>query len=717
MRFRLGFVSLSGCFLSASLACSGDTFEPAASAAGQAGTTSGGEGGSTGTAGAAGAIAGSRGAIPGGFGGGGDAGGSAGAGGISDAGAGGVGSGGAGEGGNGGSGSGTGGAAQGGGGQGGAAGDCDALHVSPTGDDEKGTGCSTSPLRTIGKALAKATADKNDIRVCAGTYAERLAVTTDVRILGSYDCKTWKANADVIPFAPEKAEDLLATTIVNPATLIAGNDDAAVNTLTLADGRALTLRGLIIRGHALATGPSRAVDAELGKSITVERCVFDGGAGKVKGVVAPPGSTGARIGGLVAASFTETVLRGGAGFAPRSIGSLAVVVRPAAAPRPAVVFDRCLVEGGSGQGQGEFIDDMQAMAASAIGSIGIYAIGSVDVRSSVVRGGTGAVNVGQATCAILGGNPAPGPMPSVTVTDSLIDGGRGTTLAREGRLINSSTSAIYLGRADAEIARARIYGGDGATEKALPKQALPGAVTIALRVQDGGTVNATNNVIVAGNQAKRPRTGAVRGVMVLAPNTGSFVHNTIHGGSTTTSNAVGFLLAEGAVLDRFDNNLLGASDTADDASFNFRLDGCAANRFKSFDGNLFLPSTNGVMFRGGGSGCAPAADSYNQVVALVTSGVIPKIGENRRLSATCGPNELRCVPLGACATPQGCIKAVFGVDPTLQDLEKGFPKPASTVPCAAVAGSPLAAGVSVDGVGSPRQAPTSPGAVEQDDCL
>lgn len=92
-----------------------------------------------------------------------------------------------------------------------------AIFVAATGVDSA-TGTLGAPVRTLGKAVALATASKKDVYVCNGTYAEAVVVDgAALGIYGGYDCtNAWSRGNDRASVAPVTGIPL---TVRNVSTL------------------------------------------------------------------------------------------------------------------------------------------------------------------------------------------------------------------------------------------------------------------------------------------------------------------------------------------------------------------------------------------------------------------------------------------------------------------------------------------------------------------
>ena len=66
-----------------------------------------------------------------------------------------------------------------------------AVHMAPNGSDDTGDGTRENPVQSLDKAIALTTAARSFVRVCEGTYAQTVALTTRDRVLtvtGGYAC-------------------------------------------------------------------------------------------------------------------------------------------------------------------------------------------------------------------------------------------------------------------------------------------------------------------------------------------------------------------------------------------------------------------------------------------------------------------------------------------------------------------------------------------------
>src|SRR6266496_3238755 len=67
------------------------------------------------------------------------------------------------------------------------------VFVSPTGNDESGSGTRAAPYKTIGKAIQTATSGSRHVYACAtaGAYDEFVTIDASVSLFGGFDCSTW----------------------------------------------------------------------------------------------------------------------------------------------------------------------------------------------------------------------------------------------------------------------------------------------------------------------------------------------------------------------------------------------------------------------------------------------------------------------------------------------------------------------------------------------
>lgn len=69
--------------------------------------------------------------------------------------------------------------------------DSTGVFVNGANGSDSNAGTKEAPLKTIGAALGKATGSKNNVYICAGTYAEHVKLTSAVNLVGGFACADW----------------------------------------------------------------------------------------------------------------------------------------------------------------------------------------------------------------------------------------------------------------------------------------------------------------------------------------------------------------------------------------------------------------------------------------------------------------------------------------------------------------------------------------------
>jgi hypothetical protein len=189
-----------------------------------------------------------------------------------------------------------------------------AVFVTPQGDNG-GTGALTSPLKTIAAAIAKADTGGKDVYVAPGTYAEHVALETNVGIYGGYTPTTGaRTNAEhtIIASAPEAVlADGDAGVVLQLLTLNGspGSDRTAYG-LRAIGGSEVLLEKVTATAAAAVAGDPGASPAPAQPGITGST----GQDGFVNGSSSCPGGTnGAKGPGAVAPSGGGNGGDGGAG--------------------------------------------------------------------------------------------------------------------------------------------------------------------------------------------------------------------------------------------------------------------------------------------------------------------------------------------------------------------------------------------------------------------
>jgi hypothetical protein len=382
--------------------------------------------------------------------------------------------------------------------------DCAALYVSPMGNDNA-QGCSTSPLRTIGKALSLAFDHSIvQINVCAGDFPEQLTIGSSVTIDGSLDCATWAPTLGET-FDPDNEEAKVTTSVTNPGVSAAAPAQRA--TVSIAPGKQVTLRGLHIIGHKLADGPSVGIDATAsGVMLTLERSVVGGGSGNGTNPQTF-GSIGVDLNGDHAHLLHKSKVTGGSGtLSGNGVGSEGVLVRPAASgTSKQVTLDGVVIEGGSGVSDGDPVGKV-----GSNGSVAVASQASLIINDSTLRGGGGKVLWGLASVALnMPLIPVPG-MISLQMKRSLVDAGQGVTRLLVGTGTSSTTVGLHLFKINGSVQDSRIYGGDSTSEAGVMQLAgddVP-ANSLGAILQSDVDFQLINNVIVGGKEAPNNNTMA-----------------------------------------------------------------------------------------------------------------------------------------------------------------------------------------------------------------
>jgi len=145
------------------------------------------------------------------------------------------------------------------------------LYVDQAQSDDTQSGCLPSePKKTIGAAVTIATANPyfTTIKVKAGTYAEPLAITTDVSIQGGYDDTTYS----------EGARTMGSSMLTYPATTVISYSGLS---------QPVTLKGFTIQ-NTISGSPGTAVDIT-SSQLTIDHCTIDTVSGTERTAVAISG--------------------------------------------------------------------------------------------------------------------------------------------------------------------------------------------------------------------------------------------------------------------------------------------------------------------------------------------------------------------------------------------------------------------------------------------
>ncbi len=218
------------------------------------------------------------------------------------------------------------------------------IFVSADGSDNA-SGCTrATPKRTIGAAMAflkTVSAQKHEVHVCRGVYAEAVVLDYPTSILGGYECSTWQRS----PSYGGPTFDGINESVVTGTP--------ASSPLTIATVQNVKVDGLTLRVQDTTTMRVPAVTANRSARAALSNVKVSGSGG---------------------------VVSGGTG----SVGLLAL------GGSAASTFERCNIDGGTGRtGVGS--------ASYGIGLFGDAA--DVTIKSSAVNGGNG---ICEASCSTTG---------------------------------------------------------------------------------------------------------------------------------------------------------------------------------------------------------------------------------------------------------------------------------------------------------------------------
>jgi hypothetical protein len=138
-----------------------------------------------------------------------------------------------------------------------------AIFVSPEGVDEA-AGTIDAPVKTLVKAIERATAGSKDVYVCNGAYAETVTLTAAVRVFGGYDCKDgWKRTLERAVIAPSKGTPVTAKGVGGTVCVSIASSSALPTASTRARARSGCSRAS--RWSRSRTARSRPVTAPMAR--------------------------------------------------------------------------------------------------------------------------------------------------------------------------------------------------------------------------------------------------------------------------------------------------------------------------------------------------------------------------------------------------------------------------------------------------------------------
>jgi hypothetical protein len=320
-----------------------------------------------------------------------------------------------------------------------------AVHVAPNGSDLRGDGSPENPVQTLARALTLTTADRSYIRVCEGTYAEALALTSRDRVVtvtGSYACPgsdaAWTSDHGTTRFVSAESHRIEAVGgVVRHLTLersdASGFAQSCVALVVATRGRA-TLLDVDVRGNTGTPGVS----------------------GSDAFVTAAPGADGLAASGLVggarvttdcAASTSSTGGRGGSS----SGGNTLARGESGTRTPPGALVTNSGVEGGSGRTCGSGLAGADGATLDATAAELSAFDSSTLVAASGATGASG--NPGQ-------GGGGGGTAPGEPAAPSGASGGCGGEGGRAGGGGGSSVG-LLVRQGLVELLRTRVTSGDG----------------------------------------------------------------------------------------------------------------------------------------------------------------------------------------------------------------------------------------------------------------
>jgi hypothetical protein len=369
----------------------------------------------------------------------------------------------------------------------------------PQGSDSNDGCASSAPKATIAAAIERARplgAASQEIRICFGSYIERgLTLDIPVSVTGGYDCATWN-----IPdaAAPTDAGDAgpTATTIRN------GDYEKSHATLRItspAVTESVRVSGLTFIGAASGSLGSIAVLVDNGAAPTITSCSILGGA------------TDGRSNGEIA-------------------GSIGLYVNGAA---PQIVNDA--IFGGTGTSDGTVIASVGA--AFENGAL-------VDLRDSVVNGGSGQLGIGLSSKRRVTAGVYVSEAAAIEIVGNRIHGGAGYCGA-DDIVSLCETSGIEISQskdAPVNVFRNRIHGGELTFGVEGANAALYG---IHLHMTEGlslPTQYVWNNEVNSGGTTSDGTRTSLTGIRVAGGSGVSIVWNTIYVAPRTPDRAIDVVL-------------------------------------------------------------------------------------------------------------------------------------------------------------------------------
>ncbi len=543
-----------------------------------------------------------------------------------------------------------------------------------TGNDSNDGTDPSKPKKTIAAALTRAQSITTpEVHVCKGTYAETsLVLSQTLRLLGSYDCTTWKRTASYGFPAFDNVNQVIVTN-ASPAAQSA--------TLEVSGGVAPSaeIDGFTIVGAPQLAGTTVALATGGSASPVVHDCVIDGGGGT--GDDTHAGSVGvAVLGG--SPEVRASIVRGGSGKG--NPGSNGVAILAGGTP----YLHDAIVTGGTGT----------AASSTDVAATGI-AVAVPMSQSNALKNLV--VSATDASATVVGpsiGIEIAGSNIAVDVTASAVSGGTGTGAGTQSVAVEVSDPGGTV-----RILGDRLFGGvrTGGSSQ-----------TFGLAVAQSGVLDVYDCEIHAGEATA---TGGA-GVDVAGTTAPSIAFDTIYGGPVGYDVLLDSSVTSAVIVD----DLLAGSDGSAAA---VSLTGCTGKQVTQLSNTAFVNSQ--VLFACGTAVATTPALIATDLPNASTGGNV-LVGSGTQCLAAAS-----CVSDSSCPNASTtCLPTVFG--PSFTTTDDGFgglwgtgatASPDASAPtagwtlalptwCAVARGGIAYASVSTDIFGAPRSNTPTMGAVE-----
>lgn len=557
------------------------------------------------------------------------------------------------------------------------------IFVSADGSDNA-SGCTTkTPKRTIGAAMAflkTVSAQKHEVHVCRGTYAEAVVLDYPTSILGGYECSTWQRS----PSYGGPTFDGINESVVTGST--------SASPLTVATVQNVKVDGLTLRAQDTTTMRVPAVTAHRGARATLSNSKVSGSAGSV---MSSPASVGVMIEDGAFLDIAGSNVRGGnaTNTTPGGYGSAGIFISSTGGGVSAVDTQ---VTGGGG------------VVSGGTGSVGVLALGGSAASSferCSIDGGTGKTGVGSASYGIgLFGDSA-----DVTIKSSTVNGGNGICEAS-----CSTTGVAVSTKGKITLLANRIHGGE-AKSAGLDPISFAG-----VRLSDYASADVQNNFVFAGNTKKAfaatPTAFELRG-----GGTALVAQNSLAVGPSATGK--GTVVRASTKSGTFANNLLLAAGDAPGVPLD--LDACQGRTYVFQSNRLvgFPSALPALMDLSRTTGTTCSAGTASTTVDGVETDMKAVFGadnvrDNARIAESCG-TDTKCIAAAQCTEADPCMAAIFTAwDPGTAGglFANGWKLAPSGLACALSKGgtSAVTGLATLDAFGTMRMAPRAIGAHESE---